>query len=81
MAATPWTRRAALSASRFCGKLLTVPCRVTMPPSADTVMSLLSTLGSQLSSAATFARSLSFIIFSPFGVVCLVARWPGSCRR
>jgi hypothetical protein len=74
-------RRAALSASCLCRRLLTVPYRITMPPSADTVMSVPSTLGDQLSSAVTCPRSLSFVIVSPFGVVCLVARWSSSCRR
>jgi hypothetical protein len=43
-----------------------VPHSVTVPPSADTSITLLSTCGSQESSAATWRHSSSSIMVAPF---------------
>src|SRR5712691_7367284 len=57
---TPKTRSAAAPASRFSRRLPTVPRKVTLPPSAETAIDVLSTLGSQKSSSRTSRATSSF---------------------
>src|ERR1700704_3232397 len=56
---TPYTRLAALVASRLSRRLPTVPRRVTTPSSVETAIAWLSTLGSQKSSSSTLVRNSS----------------------
>jgi hypothetical protein len=60
---TPWMRSASFFASCFSRKLPTVPRSVTTPSSAEAVIALLLTFGSQMSSSVTERCSSSFDMF------------------